>query len=259
MAIKKIEFAAKNVKPFSAWLNRFSSIDNSLLLEIDESTSMFLAKTYNEERSVVKFSEIAFDEAGLLLKSKSESNGKRVKVGLYNISRLVKIMDQFGTDSFDLTFNYDEILGEVPELAGVTIVLKNKNLKITIDCTSLNIFKYITDVLFNTAIAKIENVVDTFDISKEDIEKINALSKLDSDYKYLAFSRNSGIYVSGKTFELLLPADSGVSTTSCIDVFKEQFEKIDIENYKVVMGEDRLVFKSTTSNTTTTVSMVEKD
>lgn len=259
MAIKKIEFSAKNVKPFSAWLNRFSSIDSSLLLEIDESTSMFLAKTYNEERSVVKFSEIPFDEAGLLLKSKSESNGKRVKVGLYNISRLVKIMDQFGTDAFDLVFNYDEVLGDVPELAGVTILLKNKNLKITIDCTSLNIFKYITDTLFNTAIAKVETIVDTFDLTKEDIEKVNSLSKLDSDYKYLAFSRNNGIYVCGKTFELLLPTDSNVTAVSSIDVFKEQFDKIDIENYKVIMGEDRLVFKSTTSNTTTTVSMVEKD
>jgi len=259
MTIKKIEFSAKNVKPFSAWLNRFSSIDNSLLLEIDESNTMFLAKTYNEERSAVKFSEIPFDEAGLLLKSKPESNGLRVKVGLYNISRLVKIMDQFGTDPFDIIFNYDELLGDNPELAGVTILLKNKNLKITIDCTSLNIFKYITDNLFNTAIAKVETVVDTFDITKEDIEKVNSLSKLDSDYKYLSFSRNDGIYVSGKTFELLLSSASGILSKSSIDVFKEQFDKIDIENYKVVMGEDRLVFKSTSSNTTTTVSMVEKD
>jgi len=259
MAIKKIEFTAKNIKPFSAWLSRFSSIDNSLLLEIDESTSMFIAKTYNEERSVVKFSEIAFDEAGLLLKSKPESNEKRVKVGLYNIPRLIKIMDQFGVDSFDMVFNYDEIIGDTPDLAGVTILLKNKNLKVTLDCTSLNIFKYISDTLFNTAISKIENIVDTFELTKEDIEKINSLSKLDSDYKYLAFSRNNGIFVSGKTFELLLLNDSGASTNSSIDVFKDQFDKIDIENYKVIMGEDRLVFKSISSNTTTTVSMVEKD
>ena len=259
MAIKKIEFSAKNVKPFSAWLGRFSSIDNSLLLEIDESNTAFLAKTYNEERSVVKFSEISFDEAGLLLKSKPESNDKRVKIGLYNISRLIKIMDQFGADPFDLVFNYDEVLGETTELAGVTILLKNKNLKITIDCTSLNIFKYIPDALFNTAISKVEKVVDTFDLSKEDIEKINSLAKLDNDYKYLAFSRKNGIYVCGKTFELLLSTSDDTTTVSSIDVFKDQFDKVDVESYKVTMGEDRIVFRSINSNTVVTVSMVEKD
>ena len=40
MNIKKsIEFSAKNVKEFTGWLKRFASIDNSLLLEIDEKTS----------------------------------------------------------------------------------------------------------------------------------------------------------------------------------------------------------------------------
>lgn len=259
MTIKKIEFSAKNVKPFASWLSRFSSVDNSLLLEIDEENANFVAKTYNEERSVVKFSEIPFDEAGLLLKARPELNGKRVKVGLYNISRLIKVMDQFGTDSFDITFNYDEILGDAVEYAGITILLKNKNLKMTIDCTSLNIFKYISDSLFNTAISKVEKVIDMFDLSKDDIEKINSLSKLDSDYKYLAFSRNNGIKVCGKTFDLLLQEDTESSVISSIDIFKEQFEKIDVESYKVVMGEDRLVFRSTVSNTVVTVSMVEKD
>jgi hypothetical protein len=51
-AKKTIEFTAKNVKAFTGWLKRFSTIDKSLLLEIDQATSTFIAKTYNEERSV---------------------------------------------------------------------------------------------------------------------------------------------------------------------------------------------------------------
>lgn len=255
---KKIEFAAKNIKPFSAWLKRFALIDNSLLLELDLATGTFVAKTYNEERSVVKFSEIQFDEAGLVLKTEGES--KRVKVGLYHIPRLIKVMDQFGSDAFDLTFNYDEIQGDTPELAGVNIILKNKMLKITIECTSLNIFKYISDALFKNAIANLDRVVDTFDLNKDDIDRINSLSNLDNDHKYLAFSRNDGIFVSGKTFELQIGETVEASSVkSNIDIFKEQFEKIDVEDYKVKMGEDRLVFTSMSSNTITTVSMVEKD
>lgn len=256
--IKKIEFTAKNVKPFSAWLKRFSLIDNSLLLELDPSENAFIAKTYNEERSVVKFSEIAFDEAGLVVSPHTES--RRIKIGLYHIPRLIKVMDQFGSDPFNITFTYDEIQGESVELAGMNVILKNKSLKITIDCTSLNIFKYISDSLFKSAISNVESVIDTFDLYKGDIEKISSLSGLDNDHKYLAFSRNNGIYVSGKTFELLIgESDEANSTKSNIDIFKEQFEKIDVEDYKVKMGEDRLVFTSMNSNTVTTVSMVEKD
>lgn len=259
MANKRIEFTAKNVKPFSAWLKRFSSVDNSLLLEIDTGTSSFVAKTYNEERSVVKFSEIEFDEAGLLMNEGGESLEKRVKVGIYHIPRLIKVMEQFGSDEFSLTFNYDEIQGETPELAALTIVLKNKSLKITIDCTSLNIFKYITDKLFNEAIAKVDAVQDAFDVSKDDIEKINSLSGLDNDHKYLEFFRSDDVYVRGKTFELKLPSCGKSNVESSIDVFKEQFEKLDVEDYKVVMGEDRLVFRSMSGSTVTTISMVQKD
>jgi len=33
---KVLEFQAKNIRPFTSWLKRFSLIDNSLLLEVDE-------------------------------------------------------------------------------------------------------------------------------------------------------------------------------------------------------------------------------
>jgi hypothetical protein len=46
MAASKLEFSAKNVSAFSTWLKKFSSIDNSLLLEIDEDKNIFIAKTY---------------------------------------------------------------------------------------------------------------------------------------------------------------------------------------------------------------------
>ena len=38
-----------------------------------------------------------------------------------------------------------------------------------------------------------------------------------------------------------------------------QFEKVDIESYEVNFGEDKLVFKSKDSDTTTVTSMVVKD
>ena len=69
---KTIDFTAKNVKPFSAWLKKFASIENSLLIEVDEKHKCFVAKSYNEEKSVVKYSQISFVDAGFSLKKESK-------------------------------------------------------------------------------------------------------------------------------------------------------------------------------------------
>jgi hypothetical protein len=260
MATKQINFTAKNVKPFINWLTKFSSINNSLMVEIDEPKSTFLAKTYNNERSVVKFSKIKFDDAGFVVKPSKDS--KRVKVGILHIARLIKIMDQFNDDEFTLTVNYDEVIGDTVEFAGVSLMFKNKHLKINDECTSLSIFKYIPDEKFDTVIAAIDSPVAEFSLLEENILKINSLSKLDNDNKFLEFGvEDAKVIVSGKAFNLDVTSKIKVisSADSKLNIFKEQFGNIDVDNYNVVMGEDRLVFKSENNETVTVVSMVEKD
>lgn len=258
--MKKIEFTAKNVKPFQAWLKKFVSIDQSVLLEIDENNDRFCAKVYNEERSVVKFSQIKFDEAGLTVKKSKDP--QRVKVGIYNIARLMKVMDQFGDGEFSFTINYDEVTGEGnTDFAGINLILKNKSLKFNVECTSLNIFKYIDDELFENRIAALDDVVANFSLSSSDIEKTNSLCSLDSEYKFMEFRNEGNVYVSGKSFDLLIGENPTVpgNPVNSINIFKEQFNSIDFEDYTVKMGDDRLVFTAKDKNTTTVISMVEKD
>jgi len=260
MAAKKIEFTAKNVKAFSNWLKKFVAIDQSLLLEVDEVESEFIAKTYNEERSVVKFSKIKFDEAGFTVKPSKDP--RRIKIGIYNIARLMKILNQFDNEEFAFTVNYDEISGETTEWAGLTLLLKNKNLKMTVDCTSLNIFKYISDKLFKDKIAALEDVVTEFDLLKFNIEQTNSLCSLDDDtWQFMEFRNEANVYVSGKNFDLLLREnpDEHDGLSQSINIFKEQFNSIDVEDYHVKMGEDRLIFTSDNENTIIVISMVEKD
>ena len=252
-----IEFTAKNVKAFTTWLKRFSSIDNSLLLEIDQNTNQFIAKTYNEERSVVKMSAIAFDEAGLTTKTSKDS--KRIKVGIFNISRLTKVIDQFNEDEFNFVIEYGEIVSDSDsQYAAEKILLKNKSLKMNIDCTSLNIFKYIPDKLFKENIANVD-AIGAFELTKSNIEKINTLNNLDSEYKFMEFKMNNGsIVVCGKSYELDV-ASINNKATSEVNIFKDQYSAIDIENYDVEMGDDRMVFKSKDGDTTTVISKAEKN
>jgi len=251
---KTVEFTAKNVKAFANWLKRFSAIDNSLLLEIDPVNSNFIAKTYNEERSVVKMSSIKFDDAGLTAKATKDT--KRIKVGLFNIPRLTKIMDQFNDVEFTLTIEYQELISDTDsQYAAEKILLKNKFLKMNVDCTSLNIFKYIPDELFTGTIATID-AIGAFNLTKANLEKINVLNNLDNDHRFMEFKFKGGeINVSGKTYELLI--EEKKLSDADLSIFKDQYTALDVENYTVDMGEDRLVFTSTDSNTITVISKAE--
>ena len=255
---KTIDFTAKNVKPFSAWLKKFSSIENSLLIEVDEKNKCFVAKSYNEEKSVVKYSKISFIDAGLSLK-KVSNNPQFIKVGIYNIQRVIKSLEHFLGAEFSFSVQYDEIIQENNEkaLAGLALLIKSSSLKVKIECTSLQVFKYISDDKFNNIIAKTE-LITTFDLPNATIEKINSLCDLDKEYKFLEFMiRDKKVFVKGKSFELDI-ADNGDEKTM-LSLYKDQFDKVDIESYKVIFGDDKLVFKSKNSDTVTVTSMVVKD
>jgi hypothetical protein len=256
---KQLEFSAKNVKAFTGWLKRFSTIDNSVLLEVDHINGNFTAKVYNEERSVVKMSSIKFDEAGLLyvIGKTPLKETKRIKVGIFNIPRLIKIMDQFNDEEFSLTIEYQDLISDTEtQLAGEKLLFKNKNLKMSVDCTSLNIFKYISDELFIGTIATI-NTIGKFELSKGNIEKINILNNLDNEHRFMEFKfKNKETTISGKTYDLFLDKND-IKEEVAISIFKDQYSTLDIEGYKVEMGEDRLVFHSNDSSTITVISRAE--
>lgn len=249
---KTIEFTTNNAKAFTGWLKRFASIDTSLLLEIDEKTSNFIAKTYNNERSVVKMSSISFVDAGLTVQK--STNPKRIKAGIYNILRLNKIIDQFNDIEFTMTVTYNDIIsGEVTQYAAENILLKSKNLKMNVDCTSLEIFKNISDDRFINEIAKVDTLLGTFELTKANLEKINSLCTLDNEYKYMDFKiEDNNVFVSGKTFEFTICETTSAATST--KVHKEQYGNVDIENYNVELGEEKIVFKSKDSDTICVIS-----
>jgi len=253
---RTIEFTAKNVKSFSSWLKRFSSIEKSLLLELNEAGKCFVAKSYNEQKSIVKYSKISFSDAGFTL-TKESLGETLLKIGVYDIQRIIKSLDHFQTGEFSMVVQYDEVDdGKEKELAGIAILLKSSALKMKIDCSSLRVFKYISEDVFKTRIVKTKSVLN-FDLSSATIDKINSLCDLDKDYDFLDFvAKDSKVIVRGQSFELALSDKDG---EGAISVYKNQFAKIDLENYGVEFGDDKLVFTSKDSDTITVTSMVEKD
>ena len=252
MATKSIEFTVNNSSTFTSYLKKFISIDKSTLLEIDLDKSKFISKSSNEERSVVKYSSLSFSEANFDLKTKSKI---RIKIGIYNISRLIKIIDQF-IGEFQFIVKYDEVINNnQTEYAGTSIILSNTGLKFANECTSLSIFKYISDELYETKIHKIDNLV-SFEFNKETIEKIRTFCDLDKEYKLIEFiNKNGNLYVKGKSFEYLILSSSDNNIR--IPFYKDQFDKLDSENYNLIIGSDRVLFTSLDTSTEITISKVE--
>jgi len=254
---KTIEFTAKNVKQFSSWLKKFASLEKSLLIEVDEKNKCFIAKSYNEVKSVVKYSKISFIDAGFILKKESK-DPEFIKVGLYDISRLMKSLDHFSTGEFSFSVQYEEVIdGKEKDLAASALLIKGSQLKIKIDCSSLKVFKYLSDDIFLNRIAKTD-VITNFDLSINTTNEINSLCDLDKEYDYLEFIvRDKKVFIKGKAFQLDVAPTT--AEKALISIYKTQFNKIDLENYVIDFGEDKLVFRSKDSDTITVTSMVEKD
>jgi len=252
MAAKTVECTVKDSKIFTNYLKKFASIDSTLLFEVDLSDQKFITKSPNEERSVVKFGELSFEEGKFETKSKEKI---RIKVGIYNIQRIIKIIDQFPGE-FQFIIKYDEVVtNDKTDHAALSILVKNDSLKFNEECTSLNIFKYISDDLWNNTIKKVDEVI-SFHFSKENIEKIRALSELDKEYKLIEFINKEGsLFVRGRSFEFLLAPTTDEKFS--ISFFKEQFNKIDVEESSVKMGADRASFKSEDSETEIVLSRAE--
>lgn len=256
---KNIEFNVKSVNEFTNWIKRFASINDSLLLEIDKTNNEFVAKTYNEEKSVVKFSKLNFSDAEFETITKT-SLDKRIKVGIHSLKKLIKTLSHFSDSEFKFSFKYDKLIEDdsSESLSGTSMLLKNDSLKINITCTPLNIFKYINDDLFNNNIANTESSF-SFSIQKEIIDKINSLISLDAEYKYLRFlTKDNKIYAKSKSFEYVIE-EANDPKNSEIEILKDQFSKVDTENYNCNLGEDRIVFHSKDSETITVLSEVERN
>lgn len=242
----QIEFDVNNIKAFSAWLKRFATIDKSLLLEVDLTSKEFLAKTYNESHSVVKFSRIGFEAIGFELKTKKTPEA-RLKVGLYDVHNIIKTFQQF-PEKFQFIIKYEVMEEDAgTSYVGKQVLIKTDSLKVGFECTSISIFRYITDQVFS-GICAVDSQL-SFDLKADDFNKIISLSDLDKEYKKLEFRAEAGsIRMRSRSFELSIGICNGEAVK--FPILKEQFEKVDSESYQVAIGTDRMVLTSIDSATT---------
>jgi hypothetical protein len=197
---------------FVSWLKGFKDIDNVLLIEVDIHDKKFVSKGFPDTRSIVKYDEISFENAGYELESLIDNEEKsmlsakktllaayknnfkdddRIKVGLYNIlNKFIDVESMYSSVEHTLTLQFDESNNvkysgsneSVKQWQGEKLTLQSKSLSMTVKCSTLSdFFVFLKDTTFTT-ISNIDTPMH-FTVTPETIANLNRVSLLFSSDK----------------------------------------------------------------------------
>ena len=271
--------------PFINYLKSYLRIRESLLLEIDTNLRAFVAKTFTEDRSSIRFSSISFDDANVSIVSdngEEERNGSRIKVGiLIQLKKFIQIVERLGSDvnekgesNFNIEIDYEPFQNtndKSVDFVTTSISFNSEILKMRMDGFRISELTYLSDdtfksVVFNATDAvsieisasTINSIIKTSDIVKIDVRK-DALVFYNEDKILYVKDRGVGsdkksnfVYKIGELdTEPLYPINIPLTR----DRFLKMLDKSD-ENFKIIIGKntidgsvDRVLFDAVNSTT----------
>lgn len=244
--IKMLSLKIKSAQTFSDFLKKFSLIDKQLLLEIKD--GKLKAKTCTPEKTVVKYSSIDLDE--IFDFNKVDLPTEPIKIGIFNLLKLISSFKQFNWDSVT-KFEITPVQIENEQFAQ-SIKIVSDELDMEFACAGKNLFKFI---ISDDVIAKITDTTTQsfeFVLDRDKLSRIMSLSDFDSDFNLVSFiGSDKGIKAKGKSYNLELfktPVEK-----SKISVMKEHLAKMDKEACTVHILADKIIFKSSESDSITLI------
>ena len=247
--MSKIVYRVESPARFTNFLKKFSSIESTLLVEIEN--GVIKAKTHTPDRAVVKSSSISMSEILTVADGLTPTN---VIFGLYNIEKFANAFKHFSNE-FDLIIDYSELEGKN---VGTQLTLKSKKLNVRFECASYRIFTHISDEMMERIAGDVESGVE-FELDKNLQSQISSLSGIDNDHKLLTFkTAATTISAIGKSFDLELTESDDTLENSTTTIYKQHFNVLDREDSKVVLSEDKIVFRSSETDTVMVVGKTEE-
>ena len=190
-----------STEEFSNWLKQFKDISPSILIEVDLEENKFVAKSYTEDKALIRYSFIPFKDCNLTLDSVKDDNnkkitkftGNRVKVGIFMIlPKFITVVDTFSPVEHTIEFLFQEIENEntkVMEYHSQAMVFKSKTLKMRVEECSISEFQEISDDMFFNKVCLKADPIEV-NISGEDIKNLINISNiftLDSNRDHMMF------------------------------------------------------------------------
>lgn len=247
---EKLTLKLKSASEFTNFLKRFSSIESTLLMEIED--GQLKAKTHTPERSVVKSSKI---EMSNIFEMEAGDTIPTILFGVFSVDKLTDAFKHFTDTDVSFEIAYESTTdGNV----GTEITLSSQSLKINFQCASLRLFTHITDEMMDR-ISNTNEAAINFVLTKEHQKRISSITTLDSDHKLLTLNVLGGnVKVTGRSYDLSLMAfENPFAEDLSISIYKNQFGFLDREDTMAYLSGDRIVFSSIETETRTIIGKAE--
>lgn len=236
----------------TGYMKKFSAVEKSLLFEVSD--GKIIAKTHTPDKSVVKIGSILLSDVMDPIQSKTETDEKAVKIGLFAVDNFVASFKHFGESEVKLEIEYAEVGDDnvATEMKAIS-----KTLKISFPCASTSMFRYI-DATLAEKIMNTSEALFSFRVDKDTLTKISALSGLDNDNEVISIesSKSGEVSFKGKSFELTIP---GVTTENegKISFYKTHFGFVDKEDSEIFVTDSKIIFKSLETDISIVIGKVE--
>jgi hypothetical protein len=245
-------FKIANSSNFIAFLKKLKLVDKSVPLEL-EGSNLF-AKVRTPDKAVIKF--VSVDLTDIL---EGEMPPTRLKVGIMEIGKLIDVFKYFGPEE-----ELNLIIESQPYEGGLiatSIKFSSSSLNIFIKCADISLLAYIDDTIQKN-IHSTEGSEVNFEISKENFQKVSSLTGIESNTEELLnFDvHESGVTVRGNSFQYQIikgKTANGFTDPRVYTIYKNQFSYVDQESSEIHFHENRVLIKSTESDSIIAIGLVE--
>lgn len=240
----EIQLQEINGIEFSGFVKKLLPIDKFIFMKIGPKNT--LSSVYLPERDAVKLVSVKTED---LFGSEIEVP---VKVSFYNGTKVNDALSHF-SGPIQGKIKYTEIDGD---MMASDFVISSDDLEINLACADPSLsFMEMTKDEMQRAFSTDESSFE-FDLLTTHVDKMKSLFNLDKEEEVFSIASTSeGIRIKGSSYDALLSRSFKGDSGSHVTVYKKYINLLDKENYKVIVCDNKIVFKSLDTATQLTVAV----
>lgn len=240
-----------------AFLKKLKVVDRSVLLELQE--DRLFSKVHTPDKSVMKYASISNTHIFDTIENWEEVKSDRVKIGIMDVSRLMDCFRHFRAEE-DIFLNI-KIQDVDSETVATEVEVYSTSLSIKIKCADLSLLSYVDDNVLSMVHSK-EEQDGKFKIYNSDFSSIVSLCGMETNsQELLNFElKKDQVIAAGESFRYKLnigASDIEVDKDMKCSIYKSQLNFVDAESYTCYVHDNRMVFFSDQSETSTAVGLIE--
>ena len=240
-----------------AFLKKLKVVDRSVLLELQE--DKLFSKVHTPDKSVMKYASINNTHIFDPIEDWDQVSSDRVKMGIMDVGRLMDCFKHFRPEEdIYLEIALQEVDGET---VATEIKVLSASLSIKIRCADLSLLSYVEDNILGIVHSKVGQE-GKFKIYHSDFSTVVSLCGLETNsQELLTFELDKDSVISaGESFRYKLnigSSDISVGESMKAAIYKSQLNYVDSESYTCYVHDNRMVFFSDQSETSSAVGLIE--